>query len=153
MGHRFSVVLISVCVSLFVVNGSGAQSTDAAVIVDEFVKAWNSHDMNAFAELFADEAIWIPVAESRLKGRNSILKDFNLIHTTWAQATTVASSEVTVQTVRPDVATIAFRLGYVDREGNTVPEDRHAVLIVAVKHAGRWRIASGQITKKSCVGR
>lgn len=149
MRRRFFRVVTSLCVSLSFVNGSSAQSGDAAVVVEDFVKAWNSHDMSAFSQLFADDAIWIPVAESRLEGRNSILKDFTLIHGTWAKTTTIASSEVTVQTLRPDVATIVFRLGYVDREGKTVPQDRHAVLIVAVKESGRWRIASGQITKKA----
>jgi len=60
--------------------------------VDDFVKAWNSHDPKAFDRLFIDDAVWVPVAEARTEARKDIVKDFAEIHATWAETTTVSQS-------------------------------------------------------------
>ncbi len=142
-----SLHVVALLASFCCLNASSLQEEGAAVVVNGFVNAWNSHDMDAFSELFAEDAIWVPVAESRLQGRGAILKDFTLIHTTWAKTTTIASSDVTVQTLSPDVSAIFLRLQYLDANGQRLPRANHAVLIVAAKMSGRWKIASGQITK------
>ena len=125
-------------------SGRGFRGPEA--VVQRFVNAWNSHDMEAFNQLFADDAIWVPVAESRLQGRAAILEDFTLAPT-WAKTTTIASSELTVQKLSPAVSALFLRLRYLDADGQTNPGVNHAVLIVAVKESGLWKIASGQITK------
>lgn len=141
-----SAIGAAICLCCSVAS-SGSQDRGPEAVVQRFVNAWNSHDMAAFRQLFADDALWVPVAESRLQGRAAILKDFTLIHTTWAKTTTIAASEVTVQKLSPTVSALFLRLRYLDAEGHTSPGVNHAVLIVAVKESGLWKIAAGQITK------
>jgi uncharacterized protein (TIGR02246 family) len=138
------ILLLSVC---FVGSGS-AQSRDPKTIVDDFVKAWNTHDMKAFDRLFTNEAIWVPVAEVRDEGRINIVKDLAEAHATWAKTTTVVPSTMKIRLLRPDIAVLLFHLKYVEN-GKQVPGIDRAMLIVAVKESAGWKIAAGQITKQS----
>jgi uncharacterized protein (TIGR02246 family) len=124
-----------------------AQSSSPEAVANDFVKAWNSHDMKAFDRVFTDDAIWVPVAEARVEGRNNIVKDLTEIHTTWAKTTTIRQSVLKVQMLRPDVAVVLFHLKYVE-DGKDVPGIDRAMVIVAIKQNDGWRIATGQITKQ-----
>ncbi len=132
--------------SCFITTGQG-QSASPETVVDDFVQAWNSHDPKAFDRLFIDDAIWVPVAEARTEGRKDIVKDFAEIHATWAKTTTVSQSAIKVQQLRPDVAVILFHAKFLE-DGKEVPGIDRAMVIVAVKQGGGWKIATGQITKQ-----
>jgi uncharacterized protein (TIGR02246 family) len=140
---HLTALFLSVC---FAISGS-AQSASPEAVVDDFVKAWNSHDAKAFDRLFIDEAIWVPVAEARTEGRTDIVKDFAEIHAMWAKTTTVSRSAMKVQQLRPDVAVILFHAKFVENGREEAGIDR-AMVIVAVKQPGGWKIATGQITKQ-----
>jgi uncharacterized protein (TIGR02246 family) len=127
-----------------------AQSVSPEAIVDDFVKMWNSQDMKALDRLFTDDATWVPAAEVIDEGRGNIVKDFSEAHTTWAKTTTVVPTSATkVRTLRPDIAVVLFHLGFVEKQGNRIPDIDRAMLVVAVKQSDGWRIAVGQITKQS----
>jgi hypothetical protein len=52
--------------SVFILLSSAAASTarrSPESLADDFVAAWDSHDVKAFDRLFRNDAIWIPVAE------------------------------------------------------------------------------------------
>jgi uncharacterized protein (TIGR02246 family) len=131
----------------FVTTGQ-AQSASPEAVVEDFVKAWNSHDGKAFDRLFTDDAIWVPVAEVIAEGRGNIVKDFTEIHSTWAKNTTITQSALKVRTLRPDVAALLFHLRYL-KDGKEVPGIDRAMIMVAVKQPDGWRIAVGQITKEA----
>ena len=143
LSAHLTTLFVSIC---FATSGS-PQSASPETLVDDFVKAWNSHDGKAFDRLFIDEAVWVPVAEARTEGRRDIVKDFTEIHTTWAKATTLSQSAMKVQQLRPDVAVILFHAKFLE-DGKEVPGIDRAMVIVAVKQAGGWKIATGQITKQ-----
>src|SRR5947208_3656101 len=143
LSAHLTALFLSVC---FAISGL-AQSASPETLVDDFVKAWNSHDGKAFDRLFIDEAIWVPVAEARTEGRRDVVKDFAEIHATWAKTTTVRQSAIKVQQLRPDVAVILFHAKFLEN-GKEVPGVDRAMVIVAVKQPGGWRIATGQITKQ-----
>jgi len=109
---------------------SAAQSASPETLVQDFVNAWNSHDGKVFDRLFIEDAIWVPVA-----------------HATWAKTTTLSQSAIKVQQLRPDVAVILFHAKFVE-DGKEVPGIDRAMVIVAVKEADGWKIATGQITKQ-----
>jgi len=138
------ILFLSVCF----VGRCFAQSADAKTIVDDFVKAWNTHDMKAFDRLFTNEAIWVPVAEVRDEGRINIVKDLGEAHATWAKTTTVVPSAIKIQSLRSDIAVLLFHVNFVE-SGKQVPGIDRAMLIVAVKESDGWKIAAGQITKQS----
>src|SRR6059058_6419355 len=118
---------------------AAAQSLTPEAIVDDFVKAWNSHDVKAFDRLFTADAVWVPVAEARVVGHADVIKGFEEIHTTWAKQTAIATRDIKVQSVRPDVVVILFHAKFME-DGKEVPVLDRAMIIVAVKQADGWRI-------------
>lgn len=124
-----------------------AQSTTPEAVVDDFVKAWNTHDIKAFDVLFTADATWVPVAEVRVMGHGDVIKGFEEIHNTWAKKTTITAKDTKVQLVRPDVAIILFHGKYL-QDGKEVPVLDRAMILVAVKQADGWKIAAGQLTKQ-----
>lgn len=128
------------------VASSSAQSASPETLIDDYGKAWNSHDGKAFERLFTDDVIWVDGQGKRTEGR--IGKDLADIHTmAWAKETTVTQSAIKVRTLRPDVAVILFHGTLVaQQQGKRIEADR-AMIVVAVKGSDGWRIAAGQITK------
>jgi uncharacterized protein (TIGR02246 family) len=93
-------IMIPLFVSVLFAATSAAQSATPVVVVEDFLKAWNSHDAKAFDRLFTEDAIWVPVAERRFVGHSDVIKEFEQIHTTWAKKTTIIARDIKLQTVR-----------------------------------------------------
>lgn len=53
-----------------------------------------------------------------------------------------------IHMLRPDVATIFFHMDFIDR-GQPVAGLQRAMILVAAKKDGEWRISAGQLTKES----
>ena len=140
-------IVIPLFVSVLFASMSAAQSATPVVVVDDFLKAWNSHDVKAYDPLFTEGAIWVPIAESRVAGHSDVIKQFEQIHTTWAKKTTIIARDIKVQSVRLDVAVILFHAKFV-QDAKEAPSLDRAVIMVAVKQADGWRIAAGQVTKQ-----
>jgi uncharacterized protein (TIGR02246 family) len=140
-------LIIPLSVSVLFASMSAAQSATPVVIVDDFLKAWNSHDANTFDRLFMQNAIWVPVAQTRVVGHADVIKEFEQIHTAWAKKTTIIARDIKIQSVRPDVAVILFHAKFVQDAKEVSLLDR-ALIMVAVKQADGWRIATGQLTKQ-----
>jgi uncharacterized protein (TIGR02246 family) len=140
-------VIIPLFASVLFASMSAAQNATPVVVVDDFLKAWNSHDAKAFDRLFTQDAIWVPVAETRVIGHADVIKQFEQIHTTWAKKTTIIARDIKVQSVRPDVAMILFHAKFV-QDAKEAPLLDRAVIMVVVKQADGWRIAAGQVTKQ-----
>ena len=147
MSHPISKLVTVLFMSTLVAATGAAQSATPEVVVDDFVKAWNTHDVKAFDRLFTEDAIWVPVAEVRVVGRADVVKGFEDIHTTWAKKTTITAKDTKVQVVRPDVAVILFHANYL-QDGKEVPVLDRAIILVAVKEPDGWKIAAGQLTKQ-----
>ena len=106
--------------------------------------------MKLFDRLFADDAVWVPVAETRVEGRGNIVKDIETAHTSWAKETTVMLTGTTkVQTLRRNTAVVFFHFGFLDEQKKLIPNIDRAFLMVLTKKSDGWRISSGQLTKQS----
>ena len=112
-------IIIPLFVSVLFAATSAAQSATPVVVVDDFLKAWNSHDAKAFDRLFTENAIWVPVAERRVVGHSDVIKDFEQIHTTWAKKTAIIARDIKIENVRPDVAVILFHAKFVQALAQT----------------------------------
>ena len=147
MSDSILKLIVPPFVSVLFASMSAAQSATPVVVVDDFLKAWNSHDAKAFDRLFTQDAIWVPVAETRVLGHADVIKEFEHIHTAWAKNTTIIARDIKVQSVCPDVAVILFHAKFV-QDAKEAPVLDRAVMMVAVKQDDGWRIATGQITKQ-----
>jgi uncharacterized protein (TIGR02246 family) len=147
MSDSIVKVMIPLFVSALFAATSAAQSATPVALVDDFLKAWNSHDAKVFDRLFAEDALWVPVAETRVVGHSDVIKEFEHIHTTWAKKTIIIARNIKVQNVRPDVAVILFHAKFV-QDAKEVPTLDRAIIMVALKQADGWRIDAGQVAKQ-----
>ena len=147
MSDSILKIMIPLFASVLFAATSAAQSATPVAVVEDVLKAWNSHDTKAFDRVFTGNAIWVPVAERRVVGHADVIKEFEQIHTTWAKKTTIIARDIKVQTVRPDVAVILFQAKFVQDAKETPALDR-AMMMVAVKQPDGWRIAAGQVARQ-----
>ena len=140
-------IIIPLFVSMLFAATSAAQNATAVAVIEDFLKAWNSHDAKAFDRLFTEDAIWVPVAERRVVGHADVIKEFEQIHTAWAKKTAIIARDIKVQNVRPDVAVILFQAKFV-QDAREAPLLDRAMIMVVVKQADGWRITAGQVTKQ-----
>src|SRR4029079_13432545 len=73
-------------------------------IAKNYETLWNKHDMNAFAELFTDDADWVNVVGMVWRGKPEIMKAHRAFHETNFKDRSIYVDEVTVRFIRPDVA-------------------------------------------------
>ncbi|HVE57722.1 MAG TPA: SgcJ/EcaC family oxidoreductase [Pyrinomonadaceae bacterium] len=119
MTKLFSKTLLAFFFVFCFAVGGFAQSKTPADMADQFIKAWNSHDMKLFNRLFADDAVWVPVAETRIEGRDNIVKDIGSAHTSRAKTTTVRQTGmIKVQKLRRDAAVVFFISVFSTKMGN-----------------------------------
>ncbi|WP_340648093.1 SgcJ/EcaC family oxidoreductase [Pseudoxanthomonas winnipegensis] len=119
-------------------------------LISAFVDAWNAHQAQGFERLFTEQAVWVPIAEVRDEGRAAIVQDLAAAHASWAGKTTIAPfGPSTVRIPKPGVATLFFRVKFLDAQGQPIAGIERALLLVAVQTAEGWRIAAGQLTKES----
>jgi uncharacterized protein (TIGR02246 family) len=138
---------------LLIPAAAQAQSATPEQLPDQFVAAWNTHDIAAFEKLYTSDAIWLPSAEERTDGRVAILGEFAKVHLGdgWArqrQVTLAIRGKPRIEMLRPDVATIFLRMDFL-AAGKVVPGFQRTLILVADKSRDGWRIAAGQLTKES----
>lgn len=131
---------------------SSAEATaylaEPEMLVDSFARAWNNHDAAAFGALFSDDARWVTVSGTRLKGRAEIESFIGGEHATWARATSVTNTDVDVQPIGPDLAVVFFRwemVGAIADDGSVADPVRGGTMIVAARRADRWVVVAGQV--------
>lgn len=130
--------------------GSQAALPGPEALIAAFVDAWNAHQAQGFERLFTEQAVWVPIAEVRDEGRAAIIQDLAAAHASWAGKTTIAPfGPSTVRILKPGVATLFFRVKFLDAQGQPIAGIERALLLVAVQTAEGWRIAAGQLTKES----
>jgi len=142
---------LAVLALLFTATPALAQPSTPGGLPGRFIAAWNAHDPKAFESLYAPDATWVPVAEERTEGRTAIVSEFAKIHTGngWAARSELAMKGVPViHMIRPDVATVFFHMDFIV-DGKPAPGLQRALILVATRSAGDWRIAAGQLTKES----
>jgi uncharacterized protein (TIGR02246 family) len=140
-----------------------AQSSDGATadinnktdgvkqVVESFADAWNRHDMDAFSQLFDDDAEFVNVVGLWWKGKNEIRHAHEYAH-----STIFKNSELTIreQSTRFPIEGIAisrakWRLeGHVSPDGSLLPPRTVVMLIVLRESDGHWLIIDSQNTEE-----
>jgi uncharacterized protein (TIGR02246 family) len=129
-------------------SAAGTTSEAPDALIDAFVRAWNSHDMEAFARLFTVDATWAPTFDVRDEGREAIVADLRRAHENWAKTSTLTASKTAVKLLRPDVATVQFNVSVTVNDSGQ-PLGR-TLLLAAIKQEDGWKISAGQLTKPNC---
>lgn len=118
-------------------------------VASAFVAAWNVHDMNALANLFAERADFVNVVGMWWRDRETIRKAHEQAHQTIFKASTLVLDSSTVKFLMPDVAIahVVWTLsGHLTPDGTPGPP-RHGILSFVMKRQGKnWLVESAQNT-------
>lgn len=127
-----------------------AQSATPEGVADQFAKAWSNHDKAAFARLFTEDARFMPTYDVVFEGHANVVAGIYEAHEGWARETTLTTSKVGVQQLRPDTAVVHFNVAVNGPAGIDRPPLGRSLLLVAVKQQDGWKVATGQLTKPNC---
>ena len=146
---RFIGAILVIAIVLANRSAGAATQPGPEVRVDRFVRAWNTHDMQAFGNLFTDDADFVNVAARWWRGRAEIQARHEESHAKGFRTSTLASLGTSVRLLRPDMAVVHFSwelTGQVDSEGKQMPARRGIMQMLAVRQSDEWRIAAAQNT-------
>jgi uncharacterized protein (TIGR02246 family) len=141
---------------LLITNLSMAQQPsqvgDAAGVKEvaaAFERSWNVHDMDALANLFADDADFINVVGMWWRSREAIRQAHLQTHQTIFKASTLAIDSTTIKFITPDIAVAHMTwtlTGHLTPDGKPGPT-RHGILSFVLKRQEKtWLVQSAQNT-------
>lgn len=119
------------------------------LVVNGFAEAWNRHDMNAFAELFAEDAEFVNVVGIWWKGRPQIKGAHEFTHQTMFKNSRLSIQEIATRLPAPGIAIARCRWtleGHVSPEGQALPPRTGILVNTLQKISGSWRIIDSQNT-------
>lgn len=127
-----------------------AEATEVTRIVRAFADCWNSHDMEAFAALFAPDAEFVNVVGLWWKGRAEIQAAHEFTHRSLFKNSLLTLDEVAVRWPVPQLALARCRwtlTGHVSPAGAALPQ-RNGVLLNVLRRqeGGGWLIVDSQNT-------
>jgi uncharacterized protein (TIGR02246 family) len=124
-------------------------------VVHGFEDAWNRHDMDAFAMLFATDADFVNVIGMRWVGRDAIKQHHAASHATMFKTSTLKIEDTTVRFLKADVATarsVWTLSGVTSATGQLAPMRTGILTHVLERLDGHWLIVLTQNTDISMPG-
>jgi uncharacterized protein (TIGR02246 family) len=118
-------------------------------VVHGFEVAWNRHDMDAFAMLFATDADFVNVIGMRWVGRDAIKQHHAASHATIFRSSTLKIGNTTVRFLKPEVATarsVWILSGITSETGPFAPTRTGILTHVLERIHGHWLIVLSQNT-------
>ena len=124
-----------------------ADSAQIIGLVDAMLKAWNTHDMRAFASLFHPEAIFVLWNSEVLRGRDSIEAGHVRVHQTFLRNSVRKERIDEIRFIGADAVVLRTYDNLVgdERHPGKVTESRK--LFVCTKRDNVWKISWGQTTR------
>jgi uncharacterized protein (TIGR02246 family) len=122
---------------------------DVHAVIHEFQNAWNRHDMEAFAKIFAADADFVNVFGMRWIGRDAIKHHHTASHATIFRSSALEIQDTTLLFLKPDVATARslWTLSGMTSGSGDLPPPRTGILTnVLVRIDGHWLIVLTQNT-------
>jgi uncharacterized protein (TIGR02246 family) len=119
-------------------------------VANAWIAAWNRHDMNALADVVAEDVDFITVGGNWLQGRVGFKAHHAERHATNFRDSTFAIRVLRVQRLRPDVVLMHIETiirGDRNQDGTPRPPARDTIMTwMLMESGGRWRIRMAQNT-------
>jgi uncharacterized protein (TIGR02246 family) len=103
--------------------------------------------MKSFCDVLSEDADWVTVAGTRLKGRSEIQAFLDKEHSGWARTTSMRTTDVAIRLLGDDAAVVSFNWE-ITREGQPSDPSRGINMLVVAKQGDGWRVVSGQVGVK-----
>ena len=111
-------------------------------VVEAFADCWNKHDIDGFAQLFAQDAEFVNVVGMWWKGRDEIRRAHEFAHATMFRNSHLAIETVTVRFPSESIAIARARWlleGHVSSDGAPLPPRNGILLNVVSSGPGAGR--------------
>lgn len=118
-------------------------------VAGAFAEAWNRHDMDAFARLFAPDAEFVNVVGLWWKGRDQIREAHEVTHKTLFKDSrlTILETAVRFPAEKFAIARSHWRLeGHTSPDGQALPSRTGLLVNVLTSDGGDWSIIDSQNT-------
>lgn len=118
-------------------------------VVRAFGEAWNRHDMESLARLFAPDADFVNPVGLWWRGREKIKQAHVATHATLFKCSHVTFGDVAIRFIRPDVAvtrTSWTMTGHISPLGEALPKRQGLLVNLLAYDDGEWKIVDSQNT-------
>ncbi len=124
-------------------------------VVEQHAEIWNSHDMAAYAALFADDADLVNIRGGWWQGRTQIEERMTALHKTVFRESQIVPSEITVRFLQENIAIAHVRwelTGILDRDGQKFHQVQNTITtwtmtVSSDPDGGKWQIEAFQNTE------
>ena len=154
MDSILRIVSLSVLLLFGFASTGEAQTRGPDEVVDTFARGWNTHDMKMFGDVLSDDADWVTVAGTRLKGGTEIQAFLDREQNGWAKTTSISTSGTAVRVLGTDAAAVHFNweiTGAIGRDGQPAAPARGVNLFIVAKQTTGWRVVAGQVAMARAV--
>ena len=129
---------------------SSSRASDRAritAVIRSWEEAWNSHDMQAFANLFHEDGVWVLWTGLVWKGRTAIEDGHAAVHKTVFRNSVQRERLEELTFVGPDAAVVRFYSTLTGDERSPDKVVRSRKVLIVTRRKGAWKIGWGQNTR------
>jgi uncharacterized protein (TIGR02246 family) len=112
-------------------------------VAEEWQRCWNTHDMDAFAALFADDVDFVTKSGTWFRGKEATMAHHRQNHATIFRNSVWSTDGIDIRYVAPDIAIIHFGWAISDdtHHDGTPSAPRHGIStwVLAKRHA-QWQL-------------
>jgi uncharacterized protein (TIGR02246 family) len=150
--RRLSLALaaLAACAFCAAVPAAAADGADDAAIrenVRQMEAGWNAKSGAQFAKPFAEDADYVVINGSYIKGREAIAEGHQRIFDTFYKESTLSLSVKQVRMLRPDVAVVHVTGTNKTPRGAETHTSEAIITLLMTKESGAWKIAAFQNTE------
>ena len=151
MKKTFLLILVAALAAAIPVPAGAANSGSKAEIErlsNEFAAAWNVHDANRMAAVWAEDGDVINPFGQSAHGRTEIEKFFEKEQATVMKGTTYKIESIVIRDLGPTVAAVDWEsvvTGMADASGKPLPPFKHHAFAVCLKKNGHWHAAASRV--------
>ena len=128
-------------------NSEASHREQIKAIIRDWEKAWNSHDMHAFANLFHEDGVWVLWTGVVWKGRAAIREGHAAVHKTVFRNSVQRERLEELTFVGPDAAVVRFFSTLTGDERAPDKVIRSRKMLIVTRRDGKWGIGWGQNTR------
>ncbi len=140
------VMSLLLCASFWASSSVAVTRTDVDAVRDVIaglMQAWNTHDMHAFAEGFTDDAMFVNVNGSLLRGRAEIEESHKVVHASIFKTSRADIRPVAARFPVVDVALVQATWRITGDSRRPEPRD-YMMTLVLRRQTGVWKVFAAQ---------
>ena len=133
----FFLILSKIC------TGQTAAEEGIQNNLNDFTKAWNTHDVQAFSMVFAEDADFTNVRGASAHGRVDIEQFHTKPFATWFKDSDLKITSRKVRLIRPDLAAVDAwweMTGSTSPDGKPVPFRKGLLIFLMTGNGDKWLI-------------